>query len=435
MIRKSQLFTFLYVVAFPIFGFGNYYGLKNGLSKGFMVSAAPFVAIILIHLVDVAYRRDLGRVLKPMWWLCMAYIVTLAVSQFVALRHGIPGVQLGNALLSCLLYAAPFISSVIVVIHNRHDPAFDFGRVLFIAIGALLAFNILGYLAGFRSFGHSFEGRANFPFLRGIYTGAHLLSIWSLMLLVRMRGAARRPVATALAIAGLLIAVFFMLKINSRLSTLIFMLLFVLFITRAIKVARGLYLISLFTLPLLLSFSLLVYNVVSTPFFATILGRVSKEDVTSFNGRSYIWEAIGDWAFNDRTGLLLGNGYKGHYALRLYEQVAVMWGEPHSYNIHSHSTFAEVLVSQGILGVALLYILFYKGFTHYRREYLRGTTQAPVFAGISYLLFIWQIDIFCYGTDIGHSILFAMLAPLCVKALPQEAPPVNAEARLASGPR
>ncbi|MFZ1693188.1 MAG: hypothetical protein WAT74_08340, partial [Flavobacteriales bacterium] len=146
-----------------------------------------------------------------------------------------------------------------------------------------------------------------------------------------------------------------------------------------------------------------------------ILGRVSKEDVTSFNGRSYIWEAIGDWLATDRTGILFGNGYKGHYALRLYDHVAVLWGTDHSYNIHSHSTFAEVLVSQGVLGVLLLYILFWKGFKHYRVEYLAGATQASVFAGLCYLLFIWQIDIFCYGTDLGHVILFSMLAPLCVR--------------------
>ena len=196
---------------------------------------------------------------------------------------------------------------------------------------------------------------------------------------------------------------------------MIFLLLAVLFLTRAIKVARGLYTISLFTMPLLLSFSLLVYQVLSLPFFQAILQRVSKEDVTTFNGRSYIWNAVADWAWNDRTGLLFGNGYKGHYKLHLLDFVAKLWGEKHAYNLHSHSTFTEVVVAQGILGVVLLYIILWRGFKHYRREYLMRTDQAPIFAGLVYILFIWQIDIFCYGVDIGHAILFCMMAPLALR--------------------
>ena len=66
----------------------------------------------------------------------------------------------------------------------------------------------------------------------------------------------------------------------------------------------------------------------------------------------------------------------------------------------------------------LLYVLFWRGFKYYRRLYLENNTEAPLFAGFAYLLFIWQLDIFCYGVDIGHSILFAMLAPLCLKPPP-----------------
>lgn len=421
MIRKSQLFNALFIAGFPIFGLGSYQGGKGSISEGMLISIAPFAAIVLIHLIDAAYRRGVRRSLTPVWWLAMAYIGTLIASQFVALRGGIPGVLFGNAVISGLFYLLPFLAAVVVHLHGRSDPGFDFGRILFIGLSALLALNVLGFLGGVRAMGHAFEGRANFPFLRGIYTGAHLLSVWALMLMVRMRGGAQRPAATALAVLALAIGLYFMLRINSRLSILIFMMLTVLFVTKAIKVVRGLYTISLFTLPLLLSFSALVYQVISKPFFAAILGRVSYEDVTSFNGRSHIWQAIGDWVWSDRTGLLWGNGYKGHYALRLYDHVAVLWGTSHSYNIHSHSTFAEVLVSQGIVGVLLLYAVFWKAFKHYRGQYLEGTSQAPLFAGLCYLLFIWQIDIFCYGMDLGHAILFAMLAPLCVRPPASEA--------------
>ena len=418
MIRKSQLVNVLFLMGFPVFGYGSYYGLTHGISKGMIVSSAPFAIIIIFYLIDDIYRRRLGNLLTGSWWLCMGYMATLVVSMFVALHGGIPGVQTGNVLLSCLMFLAPFNAAVIVVFYNRGDPSFDFARLLFMGLGALLVINILGFLAGVQSAGHSFEGRANFPYFRGIYTGAHVLAVFCLMLLFKLREPGRRPVAFAIFLIAMGVCLVFMMKINSRLSFMIFLMLAVMFVTRAIKMVRGLYAISLFTLPLLLSFSLLVYKVLSTPVFASVLERVSKEDVTTFNGRSYIWNAVGDWAVNDRRGLLVGNGFKGHYKLHMLDFVAVLWDEPHAYNLHSHSTFTEVLIGQGILGIGLLYIIFWRGFKYYRRQYLDGTTQAPLFAGFAYLLFIWQLDIFCYGVDIGHSILFAMMAPLCLKPTP-----------------
>ncbi len=416
MIRKNKLVNALFLVGFPVFGFGSYIGLKQGISKGMIISSAPFIAIILFFLIDALYRKRVGNLLTSTWWLCMAYMGTLIASMFVALKGGIPGVQMGNVLLSCLIFLGPFCAAVIVNVYNRDDPEFDFTQLLFTGLGALLAINMLGFLAGVQSAGHSFEGRANFPFIRGIYTGAHVLAVFCLMLLFKLRHFNKRPVAFMLALIGMLICLVFMMKINSRLSFMIFLMLAVFFTTKAMKAIRGLYTISLFTLPLLLSFSLFVYNVLSTPFFTSILERVSKEDVTTFNGRSYIWNAVGDWALYDRRGLLFGNGFKGHYKLHLLDFVAVLWDEPHAYNLHSHSTFTEVIVGQGILGIVLLYMIFWRGFKYYRKLYLEGGTQAPMFAGFAYLLFIWQLDIFCYGVDIGHSILFAMMAPLCLKS-------------------
>lgn len=418
MIRKSQLVSALFVLGFPLFGLGSYYGLKSGISKGMMISSAAFVAIVVFHLIDALYRRRIGRSLTGTWWLCMAYIGTLTISMFVAMRHGIPGVQTGNALLSCMLFLAPFNAAVVVLHHNTGVERFRFSDLLFFGLGALIAINVLGYLAGIKAVGHSFEGRANFPFIRGIYTGSHVLAVWSLMLLLRMLRSLQRPAALALGVLGLVVSLSFMIQINSRLSILVFLLLMILFVTKAIKAVRGLYTISLFTMPLLLSSSLLVYQVLSLPVFARIMQRVSVEDVTTFNGRSYIWNAVGDWALNDRTGLLLGNGYKGHYALGMLDFVAVLWNEPRAYNLHTHATITEVAVAQGLVGVVLLYMIFWRGFKYYRSQYLEGTAMAPLFGGFAYLLFIWQLDIFCYGVEIGHAILFCMMAPLCRKGLP-----------------
>ncbi|HRH36795.1 MAG TPA: O-antigen ligase family protein [Flavobacteriales bacterium] len=415
MIRKSRLVNALFLLGFPMFGIGSWYGLRNSISEGMVISVAPFVAIILFFLVDSVYNRPERRMLTSTWWLCLAYCGTLMASMVVALKGGIPGVQTGNVLLSCLVFVAPFTAAVIVNSLNRDDKDFDFARLVFFGLGALLLINILGYLAGIKSEGHSFEGRANFPFIRGIYTGAHVLSVFCLMLLFRIKDPTKRPVAFTMYLTFMVVGIVFMMLINSRLSFLIFLLLTLLFVTRAIKVARGLYTISLFTLPLLLSFSLLVYSVLSSPVFASVLKRVSKEDVTTFNGRSYMWLSVGDWAVNDRTGIWFGNGYKGHYPLGLLEEAAIFWEEPHPYNLHTHSTFTEVAVAQGVLGLVLIYMVLWRGFTYYRKQYLDQTLLAPMFGGFAYLLFIWQVDIFCYGVEIGHAILMVMMAPLCLK--------------------
>ncbi|HEY0975928.1 MAG TPA: hypothetical protein VGE21_00545 [Flavobacteriales bacterium] len=414
MISKRNLVNFLFLIGFPIFGIGSFIGLTRGLSLGMIVSNAAFLAIIVFYLLDALYRKRLNNMLTGTYWLCMLYIATLVVSMFVGLRNGIPGLNTGNVVLSCLIFIAPFNAAVIVQYYNRDNDDFDFSTLLLKSLGLLIAINILGFAAGIRSMGHSFEGRANFPFIRGIYTGAHVLSVISLMMLFHLRNAARTPVRFGLMAGALAINLVMMMSINSRLSLMIFLLLAVLFVTRAIRMAKGIFTISLFTMPLLLSFSLLVYEVLSLPVFTAVLQRVSKEDVTTFNGRSYIWNAVGEWAMDDRRGFLFGNGYKGHYKLRILDFVAKLWGEEHSFNLHTHSTLTEVVMAQGAFGVVLLYMVIWRGFKHYRGQYILRTDQAPIFAGLVYIMFIWQIDIFCYGTDIGHAILFVMMSPLAL---------------------
>lgn len=204
-----------------------------------------------------------------------------------------------------------------------------------------------------------------------------------------------------------------MADLNSRLSLMIFATFFALFVTHSIKAAKGLYTISLLTMPLLVSFSILVYEIISQPFFANLLGRVSKDDVTTFNGRTYIWEAVADWVFSDRRGILFGNGYMGQDKLNMLKHMEDLgWGD--SSIIHLHSTFLEVLVDQGLVALILLYVLIYKGFVYYRKQYQQRTQDAPLFAVFVYLLFVWQIDIFCYWVDLGFPILLTLLAPICI---------------------
>ncbi|MCB0795112.1 MAG: O-antigen ligase family protein [Flavobacteriales bacterium] len=415
MLLKSDLVNFLFLIGFAVFGYGNYIGQVDGLSEGLIVSSMAFMAIILFYLIDTLYRKRVGYELTGTYWLGLTYIVTLIVSLIVALRGGIPGVNPGNLLLSSVLVLSSFNAAVIVLFYNRGDPDFDFAKLFLKALGVLLLVNVLGFALGMHGEGHNIEGRVNLPFFRGIYHGAHILSVFCLMLVFYLRDPLRDPVRYFILLSIMLGGVVLMLGINSRLSFLVFALLLVIIVTKAARVIKGLYTLSLFTLPLLLSFALLVYQILSLPVFVAILKRVDKEDVTTFNGRSYLWASVGEWAWNDRTGLLFGNGFKGHYKLGLLELVAKMWDQPHAYNMHTHSTFTEVAVAQGVFGVLLLYVLFWRGFKFFRSNYIEDTKLAPMFGGFLYLLFIWQIDIVCYHTDIGHAVLFAMLAPLAIK--------------------
>jgi O-antigen ligase len=159
-----------------------------------------------------------------------------------------------------------------------------------------------------------------------------------------------------------------------------------------------------------MSFALLIYQILSLPFFVAILQRVDKEDVTTFNGRTYIWESMADWAMHDRTGWLFGLGYRGQYELRMLDFLAVLWGEDHSYNFHLHSSFLEITMDQGVVGLMLFYACMWYAYSFYRAKYRAGMSEGPLFGAVVYLLFIWQIDIFCYGIDLGNPIFFTILS-------------------------
>jgi hypothetical protein len=63
-----------------------------------------------------------------------------------------------------------------------------------------------------------------------------------------------------------------------------------------------------------------------------------------------------------------------------------------------------------VVGLLLFYACVWYGFSYYRKHFIAGHLEGPLFAGIVYLMFIWQIDIFCYGIDLGNPIFFAMLS-------------------------
>ena len=198
------------------------------------------------------------------------------------------------------------------------------------------------------------------------------------------------------------------------------------------RTARFVYPIAMFTLPLLMSFALLIYEILTLPIFSAVLSRVNKSDITSFNGRSYIWEAAWDWFVNDRRDLIFGGGYNGQYWIGFMDRIAVLWGVKTPKLIHMHSSSLQILFAQGIVGVILMSICLWYIYKWYRERYIANAMEGPLFAVAVYFVFIWQIDIFVYGLDFGIPLVFSMLSYIAIK--PQFITRKNANTMLPQGP-
>lgn len=414
VISKLKLVNLLFVLSFPFYGLGTYYTFKTNFSAGVILSVLPSILILAIYVLDVLHRGRVTVMVNRVYGVAMLFILSLVASMWVAFGKNFPGLNPLNTTSMSIMFLVPFNAAVVVQLYNRGNDEFDMAWELVKGLGLFILVNLLGYAAGLRNLVHGFEGRINLPFMRGIYDASHVMSIVNLMLIFYLRDFTRRPGRFVVLATLFLVNMAVMVNVNSRLSFMIFVVLMVLFLFKFMKVVRGLYTISLFTMPLLMSFALLIYQVLSLPFFVAILQRVDKEDVTTFNGRTYIWESMADWAMNDRTGWLFGLGYRGQYELRMLDFLAVLWGEDHSYNFHLHSSFLEITMDQGVVGLVLFYCCMWYGYSYYRAKYRAGHLEAPLFAAVVYLLFIWQIDIFCYGIDLGNPIFFTVLSMAAV---------------------
>ncbi len=415
MISKRKIINAIFLLSFPWYGVGTYVFVRQGFSIGLGFCLVPFVLLILFHLLDLAYKGEYTSVVNKNFRLCLLAILSVDVSVLLGLYYQSPILNPWNSALLIAMFTLPYLASVVVQVYNREDLEFDISRLFLKGLGLFLAVNLLGYGAGLRNLLHSFAGRVSLPFTMGIYDGAHILAFLNLLMLGYMKDFRGRPLRFIFMLAVFVMNLGLMLSINSRLSFMVFLAIAVLFVTRAARAARGLYAISLFTMPILTSFALLIYAILSQPIFTSILDRVSKKDVTTFNGRTYIWEAAFDWVLDDRRGLIFGNGYNGQYHLRMLEGVAKLWNESGSYRLHMHSAFLEVFVNQGLVGLLLMYAVLWRGYQYYRKEYLDNTALAPLFAGFAYLMFAWQIDIFGYGFYAGFLLLMMMMAPASVQ--------------------
>ncbi len=422
MLSKRKLINALFILSFPWYGYGAYALMDRGFAIGIFICAMPFLLILSFYVLDLFYRQTVLPAVNRKFYLVMAALTSISISVLVGLHYKSPVINQANGTLLIVLFYVPFLSSVVVQVYNRNDPGFNMAWLVLKGFFAYLAFNLLGMALGMRNLLHFFPGRASPPFAMGIYDAAHMLSIVNLMLLSHLRNFRANPLRW-FALAGVyMIDLGIILSINSRLSFMIFLVLTVLFLTHAMKALRGLFTVSLFTMPLMMSFALLIYEILSLPVFAAVMDRVDKTDITTFNGRTYIWTAIADWLRDDRRGLIFGNGYNGQYHLRLLEGVAKLWGEPGSYRLHCHSAFLEMLVDQGIVGILLMYGVYWTGYKFYQNQYLTNGPMAPLYAAFVYMMFAWQIDIVGYAFYSGFLTVFLMMGPVVMKSRAERAP-------------
>jgi len=178
----------------------------------------------------------------------------------------------------------------------------------------------------------------------------------------------------------------------------------------------------MFMIPILLNTGLLLYDIMTAPGLSSVFQRVDVEDVTTFNGRSYLWEDAMDWLTDDQRGILFGNAYKGHYFLQLISDVAKLWNEENQHHMHMHSTTLEILIGQGIIVYILYCILCYKIYRYFKNKHKEGGDEGSFFVAVLFLLIVQQVDMFVYFDSLG----FMIFSYVAARAMVTDAVPVKA---------
>ena len=405
MISKRKIINGIFVVSILFFGLGQYVSGNINTPAGHIISILPHILLILFYAIDSLYRKRFTVKINSKYFVFLLFILSAMVARFAAMSGGVPGFDLLKTITGGLLFLIPIHGYLIWNIYNVEHDDFDPVRLFIIAMSIFLVVNLLAVGVGIESKSHSFEGRIALPFAGGIYDGGNMLAVFSIMIfpyLVQLRGSALKKMqylVFMVVILGLL------MSINARLTTVILLFMVGLFITRLAYLHRITFLASWFMIPFLLSFSLLVYQILSLPIFASILKRVDMEDVMTYNSRSYLWENGLDWITKEQTGILLGNGTNGHATLKLYEKtdlfrnIEIMGGS--IYDLHSHSSMLDIFTAQGIIGMILLATVFYLMMVHYKRARKWVSEEFRFYPVVIYLLYLMQVDGFLVPTSLG----------------------------------
>lgn len=410
---KRDIINGLFILSFPVYGFGAYISASISPSAGYLVSLSFHLLILVFYLVDLVYRKQITFRLNKIYLAMLFYILTAAASLFVGYFKGLPESNMNLITVRTVLLLIPFHAFVVFTLYNEgHED--DLPMLLIKGLSTLLFINLVGFFVlGLANEQHSIEGRLNLPFLDGFYSGASVLAILNFLIAYRIKSNKGRAVESML-LGGYFVANLALLyMINSRLAMMIFLVVFVMFVFRILAM-RGTFLISLFFIPILLSCGYLLYQLLLLPGLADIMQRVDVEDVTTFNGRAFLWKDGMDWLLESREGLLLGNGYKGHYFLDMISDVAELWNTDEIFHLHMHSTSLEVLVCQGLISFTVFCILCYSVYSFYRKKYKERNMEGAFLAPVIYLLFILQVDTLVYMDGMGFLLLALFVSRISI---------------------
>lgn len=404
---KRSIINGLFILSFPVYGIGTYISASVSPSAGYIVSMALHVLILVFYTLDLIYRREIRFRMNWMYVAMLIYIATAAGSLFVGYFKGLPESNISMITVRTFLLVIPFHSFIAFTLYNEHH-AEEIPTILIKGLSALLFVNLFGYFAmGLSNAQHSIEGRLNMPFLDGFYSGASILSILNLLIAYKIRSNKDQPIESMVLSFFFVFNLVLLYMINSRLAMMIFLAIFFMFLVRIIAM-RGMYLASLFFIPILLSSAYLLYQLVMLPGMQDVLQRVDVEDVTTFNGRAFLWKDGLDWLAGSREGLWLGNGYKGHYFLDMITDVAELWNTDEVFHLHMHSSSLEILICQGLISYLLFLMIWFRVYTFYRNKHKEGSLEGAFLGPVLYLLFILQVDTFVYMDGLGF-VLFALL--------------------------
>lgn len=411
---KRDLINFLFLISFSVFGVGNYVTAAKSPSIGMLLSSSAYLGIIGFFLVDILYKKTFEMRLRPgIYWLMVLFLLSAIAALFVSQFRGFPNMSLNVTIGKAILQFLPFHAFLVVIWYNRNNSNDTLVRLTIAGLSLMLLVNLLGYGAGMTNQGHNLEGRLNLPFFGGLYSASSMMIFLCLIFFRQIGKRLTRPTQWAWRATFIACNFVMIYLINSRLAILIFFMVLMLMFFGMLR-SRAIYWVSLFSIPIVLSLRFFLYEIVSLPFFAGIMQRVDFEDVTSFNGRAYLWEIGMNWLLVDQRGLLFGNGTGGQYFLDLLTFYARLWSGGKSDLLHFHSSSLEILVGQGLFGYLIYAILLYKIFTYFRAKYLRDEPDGDFFPGIVFLLFLLQLDTFVYVTGFGFLLFALLLARVCV---------------------
>ncbi|MEM6764888.1 MAG: O-antigen ligase family protein [Bacteroidota bacterium] len=424
MLSKKLLVNLLFIFSFAFWGIGNYVTAEISEVLGYAISSVPYLLLFAFFLLDFIHRskyagrRHIRVTTNRFYWLVLFFIMTAVVARFVGLTHGVPNLNPKNALAFAIMAFIPFHGFIVLHYYNANDPDFDFLDLFFKGMLVLWAVNMLGFAAGFTNSNHYIPGRVNFPFTNGIYEGGNIMLVVAIFSFYYMVSYWRKQPYYAMGYACLLlIDLALFVGVNSRLSTLLMGVIILLAITRALRAFTLWFSATWFLLPGLLGLGTLVYNILSLPVFAVVMQRINKKDLTTFNGRTYLWEAGMDWMIQDRTGLLFGNGFNGGGYLKLYQKVVKLWNVKDPWVLHSHSALIETVVDQGLIGILSFGIILYHTGKYYRNRLDDGMNYRAAYLVFFLILALLQIDTFVVAGGWGYILALALASPIVIKKI------------------